>query len=239
MKAYRIANWNDHYETAESRRIKALLWVATPNRHDSVGFCLLLRHPNGMAHYGAWNLILQVASKCSTRGLLTFGGKTPRPHTAATIANVSHGSQKVIEEVLPRLLELGWLEEVDIGAQQSAGQAQPIAGQATTTGREDMEEQEGRAIAATPTPREVITTKLARSGMSTFKDEVNHWLGFLHDTCGAEGADEACAAIGALAIVAEETAKPINYARQAQPHIAVAVRAIEALRKRREQGGAA
>lgn len=133
----RITEWDAHYETAESRRITDLTWVATPNGHDSVAFCQLLKHPNGMAHFGAWNLVLQVASKCSIRGLLSYGpARCRKPHTAQTIADITHGSEKIIAEAIGRLLEFGWLEQVELDAQQLAGLAQRRAGRPTTTGQD-------------------------------------------------------------------------------------------------------
>lgn len=158
MKALRIVAWDDHYESAESRRIKTTLsWVRTPNGHDSVSFRRLLKHPNGMAHFGAWNLILQIASKCSTRGLLTFG-KKHEPHTAETIADLTGGSHKVIEEAIARLLEIGWLETIDPADKQpSAVDALPSAGRPTDRGEEiRREERRGdgdRACARTREPQ--------------------------------------------------------------------------------------
>lgn len=140
----RITEWDAHYETAESRRITDLTWVATPNGHDSVAFCQLLRHPNGMAHFGAWNLVLQVASKCSIRGLLSYGpARCRKPHTAETIADITHGSEKIIAEAIGRLLEFGWLEKVDLDTQQLAGLAQRKAGRPTTTGQDRTQQDTG------------------------------------------------------------------------------------------------
>lgn len=131
-KAFQIAGWRAHYETAESKRITRLAWVATPNGHDSVGYCELLAHESGMAHYGAWNLILQVASKCPIRGLLVRdSGKV---HSAMSIAMVTRGDLRTIEAAIPRLLEIGWLELVEHPAQPIAGAPQQTAGEATSTG---------------------------------------------------------------------------------------------------------
>lgn len=160
MKALRITDWSAHYETAESRRIKDLSWVATPNGHDSVSFCQLLKHPNGMAHFGAWNLILQVASKCSTRGTLTYGKKCPRPHDAGTIAELTHGSVKIIEEAIPRLLEFGWLEEIEMDDQRSAGHALPSAGQATNTGQDRTGQDTGGRTGDAPAPDDGLSSFL-------------------------------------------------------------------------------
>lgn len=200
MKVLRVTDWESLYETAESRRISDLSWVATPNGHNSVLYCQLLRHPNGMAHFGVWNLILQVASKCSIRGLLTYGGdKCPRPHTATTIADVTRGSEKVISECLPRLLEIGWLEEVEMDgdeyqalAHRKPGRAQPRAGQPTNTGqdktrqdRQDKTDKDSPARAgrsrplgadpSTPLTREALAdwgARLAKGGDDLFPEWV-------------------------------------------------------------------
>lgn len=112
MKYYRIRDWNKHFENNRTRELKRMDWLPVPNRHDGSGFTLLLDHPNGMAHYGAWHLILQVASKCEPRGTLlregaggVFFGITPQD-----LARMSHGSAGIFEEVLPRLVDIGWVE---------------------------------------------------------------------------------------------------------------------------------
>jgi hypothetical protein len=110
MKYLRIVGWSDYFETNESRKIVKLNWVATPNGHDSIAFCELLTHANGLAHYGAWNLILQLASKCPTRGLLKNGKGIA--YTARTIAMVTRAPERIVAEALERLVAIGWLEWV-------------------------------------------------------------------------------------------------------------------------------
>ena len=44
---YRIVNWQKHYETAKSRTIDSLSWVAIPNRQDGRSYRFLLRHSEG------------------------------------------------------------------------------------------------------------------------------------------------------------------------------------------------
>lgn len=134
-RTLRIADWEGHYETNDSRKLKHLEWVKTPNSHDSIGFCEILSHPNGMAHYGAWNLILQLASKCPIRGLLVTGkGKA---HDAHSIALVTRGNEKVISEAIVRLLAIGWLEE----SPEMPGKSPGISGDA---GRKPVLEGEER-----------------------------------------------------------------------------------------------
>ena len=65
-----ITNWDAYFETHESRRVGKCSWVAVPNKHDGKGFRRLISQKNGAAIFGAWVLLLQVASKCPVRGVL-------------------------------------------------------------------------------------------------------------------------------------------------------------------------
>lgn len=118
MKVYRIRDWDKHFENNRTRELKRLDWVPVPNRHDGDGFTELLDHKNGMAHYGAWHLILQVASRCDPRGTLlrdgAGGGKTA--HDEHTLARITRGSASVIKCAIDRLLSIGWLEVYDDAA---------------------------------------------------------------------------------------------------------------------------
>ena len=50
---YSIRDWDDNFETAQSRKYKKLSWVPIPNRHDSKGYRRLIQMKNGPALYGA------------------------------------------------------------------------------------------------------------------------------------------------------------------------------------------
>jgi hypothetical protein len=111
----RVRDWNKHFENNRTRELKKLDWVPMPNKHDGDGYSELLDHPNGVAHYGAWCLIAQVASKCEEvapkcggRGTLLREGA--KPYDAASLARVTRGDRKVFEEAIPRLIAIGWLE---------------------------------------------------------------------------------------------------------------------------------
>ena len=108
MKLYRIANWNENFENNRTRELDAMKWVPIPNKHDGEGFADLLSRENGMALYGAWILILQVASKCDQRGTL-LRTTTGTPHTAETIARQSRGDSVMIAQSMSILVEIGWL----------------------------------------------------------------------------------------------------------------------------------
>lgn len=109
---YRVVN-GEKFEKSRSREVQKMSWVAVPNKLDGDGFSTLLDHPNGAAHYGAWMVILLVASKCEPRWVLTRDGK--RAHDSISLSRISGIPKEIFDELLPRLTEneVGWLETVD------------------------------------------------------------------------------------------------------------------------------
>lgn len=68
---YSIRDWDQHFECAQSRKVKRdLTWVGIPCKHDGKSFRRLMMMTNGLTIYGAWILIVQIAAKCPTRGVL-------------------------------------------------------------------------------------------------------------------------------------------------------------------------
>ena len=108
MNLYRIRNWEKHFENNRTKELKKLTWVPVPNKHDGDGFSELLDHPNGPAHYGAWCILVQIASKCDPRGTLLRD--TQEPHTSHSLARMSHLPAGLISEAIQRLVSIGWLE---------------------------------------------------------------------------------------------------------------------------------
>lgn len=115
MKCYRIKEWQRHFENNRSRELKSLDWVPVKNKMDGDGYTELLDHPNGAAHFGAWMAIVQVASKCDERGTLMREGA--RPHDSASLSRLTRIPRAVFDEVLPRLVSIGWLELLNIDNQ--------------------------------------------------------------------------------------------------------------------------
>jgi hypothetical protein len=119
---YRIKDWQQHFENNRTRELKELRFVMVPNKHDGDGYTELLDHPNGTAHFGAWCAIVQVASKCEPRGTLVRkvgtipqegAGKSQEgatPHDAVSLSRLTRIPRSIFEEVLPRLMNIGWLE---------------------------------------------------------------------------------------------------------------------------------
>jgi hypothetical protein len=136
MKLYSVKNWNGHFENNRTSDLKEMQWVPVPNKHDGEGFTDLLTRENGAALYGAWVLILQVASKCDPRGTL-LRTTTGTPHTAATIARLVRCDEVLIGQALSILVEIGWLEVVEYDAPQTVLTAEvqkPLQNPARTCG---------------------------------------------------------------------------------------------------------
>lgn len=107
---YQVKDWNLHYENARSRKIKSLAWVPVPNTHDGEKYGLLMSHPKAAEIFAAWNLILQIASRCPIRGLLARRDGTPLPLSSLSVK--SRAPQIWFEIAMPILTQLGWLEVV-------------------------------------------------------------------------------------------------------------------------------
>lgn len=227
MKALRVTNWAVHYETAESRRLVRLAWVPTPNGHDSLGYIDLMDHPNGLTHFGVWNLLLQVASKCPERGLLIGGsGPTRRVYDARSIAVLCRVPENAVAEALPRLLAIGWLEEIDYDVTQQSpsellGAPSKSAGRREGKGREGKGG-EGSGPAATRTPAGDklgwIKTALKRAGLPAQDEAVSEWVNLCHGRAACATQD---AALGFIAYAIEQGLKNgihVQYAKHAAPY---------------------
>lgn len=110
---FRIRNFADEFENAESRKLRRLTWLALPTKQEGDGYTELMgAHPNGCAHFGAWTAMIQLAAKCSPRGTLVrdLGGRLVA-HDLASISRITRVPVEVLREAMPRLLEMGWMEE--------------------------------------------------------------------------------------------------------------------------------
>lgn len=107
---YRIARWNEIYETHETRKLVRLNWVPVPNKHDGLGYRTVAAEKDGAALFGAWNLILQVASKSDRthRGTLIRGDT---PLTAASLAIITGFPERLFQRALSYFSQhsIGWL----------------------------------------------------------------------------------------------------------------------------------
>ena len=110
MLVFKIKHWNSIFENNRSREIRNPSWVAMPNRHDTLGFRTLISRPNGVALYGAWCILVQVASRCNPHGTLVCNNGLP--YTARSLSLKTGLSETLISECFDVLREpeIDWLE---------------------------------------------------------------------------------------------------------------------------------
>ena len=111
----KIKDWKDHFENASSRKLVRLYWVPVPNKTDGEGYTALVDHPAGAAHLGAWYAILEAASRQmprERRGELPGGIPHDLGGICRSLSRISRLPPAIFSEVIPRLLEIGWLEKV-------------------------------------------------------------------------------------------------------------------------------
>lgn len=113
--AYRIRHWGQglfEHDRSNGRSNSGLRWVAVPTKHDGKGFLRIMRRDPTGGLYGMWILLLAVAAKCPTRGVLA---DEDGPLTAEDIAikvGADTGSMQTAIEFLMSP-EVGWVEAVD------------------------------------------------------------------------------------------------------------------------------
>lgn len=107
-----IKDWGKHYERAESRKLNKLTWVPIQNKHDGKSFRRLMRLPDGLAIFGAFIILVELASKSpkASRGLLT---DSDGPLTLPDISDKTGMSQEIIRRSLEVLSskDIAWIEE--------------------------------------------------------------------------------------------------------------------------------
>lgn len=116
IRVLRIRGWDRHYENNRTREVKRMSWVPVSTRLDSEGYTSLMAARNGVAYFGVWIALLEVASQCSPRGLLLKSDRTP--HDPRSLARVTRMDPRTIRAALLALTRIKWLEEVDAPAVQ-------------------------------------------------------------------------------------------------------------------------
>lgn len=109
IPVYVIRDWERLYENAQSRKCKQLSWVPMPNKHDGKGYRRLMKLKDGAAIYGAWCLIVQVASKCPTRGELVDDAGSPL--LAEDLSDKTGVKSEIFERAFQVLSDksIGWI----------------------------------------------------------------------------------------------------------------------------------
>jgi len=169
MKCLRIVDWKVHFETHRTRVLKSLSYVPIPNKHDGEGYSILLDHDRGMLHYAAWVLIVQVASKCKPRGTLLRDSR--HPHDAQSLARKTRCDASAFADAIPRLVEIGWLEwvEIDEADLRQMRECAPESGAGAPESGDNRKGPEGNGITG--------TGARARSGRGVFEELTTAMLG--------------------------------------------------------------
>jgi hypothetical protein len=108
---YRIKNWDRHFENHDSRRLNHTRWVPFPNKHDGKSYRRLIALPNGCALFGAWVLMVEIASKMPARGVLA---DEDGPLDSQDLSSMTGVPVEIFDDALKFLTDpkIGWLEAV-------------------------------------------------------------------------------------------------------------------------------
>lgn len=192
MKALRIAGWR-RFEKSDHKKCKNMTWVATPTSHDGIGFLRLLTSPEGLRRYGGWHLILQVAARCPTHGLLV--SDAGRPLGAAEIALKTRANEADISDAITACCDVGWLEYVEIpdGAPEDSGETpQPSCLQDRTGQDKTREDRDSGSSGTRPTPPGCALLLSALKAVNAAYDEkaLGEWIAWLTNDVEAESDQE-------------------------------------------------
>lgn len=147
---YRIRNWVNHFEVAQSRRRPEQKnnWVAFPNKHDGATFRRITREPEAERLFCAWCLIVEVASKCNPRGELrnSDGWLTPED-----LADKTGFRPDLFHLALPFFASprIAWLEAVPFQSDRSQTEVRPQSDHGQTAVRPQSDQ-------ATENPAEIF-----------------------------------------------------------------------------------
>jgi hypothetical protein len=134
-KLYVIKDWEQRYETHESRRgkVKHLKWVALSNNMSSLQFKAMAERPDRYEIFSSWIIFLQLASQgpLEQRGRLERNG---RPLTPEDIRILSGWTPEVIRKSLEYLTQpdVGWMEVIDVedqGLTEKSGDPPEVSGE--------------------------------------------------------------------------------------------------------------
>ncbi len=95
---YTITNWDDWYETCETRKYKTLKWIPLPVKLDGRNYQRLMKTKRGPQIFGCWCAILEAASKGNPRGV--FMDRDGNPYNTEDIALVIDMPEPLVAETL-------------------------------------------------------------------------------------------------------------------------------------------
>ena len=113
MKTYKVRNGSKYYETAETRKLKRLDWIALPTKLDGKGYRrITMLGDKGPLVFAAWIAILEVAANCPERWVLA---DEDGPLDADDLSAKTGWPATCFELAFEHLVhpKIGWLEVVD------------------------------------------------------------------------------------------------------------------------------
>lgn len=120
MDALCIVGWKEHFENADSRKIANLSWFKCPVKMDGLSYRLLVQHKDGAAHFGIWIILLEIAAKCPTRGLLVRSNGIPLD--VAGMSLMSGIPESSFKPAIERLLQIGWIKQLSFSTPLHPGE---------------------------------------------------------------------------------------------------------------------
>ena len=145
----RVKDWSENFENNRTRELKNLSFVCIPNKLDGDGYTELIDHPAGVSHYGAWVAMVHVASRCDIRGTLSRGEN--KPHNSSSLSRITRIPKGVFDEAIPRLLEIGWLEDINTDTQTTCEMPHHSAGKSHHSAQE-QNRTERSSVPSLPSP---------------------------------------------------------------------------------------
>lgn len=123
---YRIRRWSEIFENSQSRQYQKLTWTPLPNKHDGKSYRRLISMADGPALYGAWVLLVQVASKCPQRGVLA---DDDGPLDTEDLSHKTGAPAELFAKAFEALThpKIAWLEVVSPTADQQHANSGPTA----------------------------------------------------------------------------------------------------------------
>lgn len=186
---YRIRDWDNCFERAQSRKVDHLHWVGVPNKQHGMGLMKILSQTDGASIYGIWILIVGACSqqRAPRAGWLTADGTAlGEPWTIEDLADRWRRKQEEISRALDVLAspKVGWIDAID---------DDEVKTEAISTGSARL-----RRAPPPRTPDEVaadhrreLQKHLTRKRFASDGAALEEWVGLLKDDAGCQSLQEA------------------------------------------------
>jgi hypothetical protein len=190
---YRVLNWDDNFETAQSRKVDRLNWVGVPNKQHGLGLTKILSQEDGAAIYGIWHLIVGACSQQNSprAGWLTQDGSALGvPWDVDDMAEKWRRRPAEIARALdvlcsPKVRWMTTIEEVVDDSQRTPiDRSLQYSTEQDRTGRGGTgEDAPAPASPSREDNRRELRTRLARMRLASDDVALEEWVGLLNDDC--------------------------------------------------------